>query len=64
LKLKLWLFKNNVKITHFAHQVGVSRWYVHRWLNGVVPTDNVMERVREVTKNEVYDVEDLSGEDQ
>ena len=62
VKLRLWLFKNKVKITQFATQAGVSRWYVHKWFNGTVPTQNILDRVREVTNDEVYKYEDLKDE--
>jgi asparagine synthetase B (glutamine-hydrolysing) len=62
MKLKTWLFKNRIKISHFAEDVDVSRWYIHKWFHGVVPSHSIMERVRMATNGEVYKIEDLKDE--
>ena len=60
MNLREWLFKQRLSITYFAGLMKVDRTYVHKWMQGLkVPSDDLMERIREISMDEVYEKEDL-----
>jgi transcriptional regulator with XRE-family HTH domain len=60
MNLREWLFGKRISITFFAALMKVDRSYVHRWLKGnAVPSDAIMEKIREISFDKVYNKEDL-----
>jgi len=60
MNLREWLFKQRLSITFFAALMKVDRTYVHRWFTGQkVPSEDVMERIREISMGQVTNKEDL-----
>lgn len=60
MNLREWLFSKRMSITFFAAVMKVDRSYVHRWLKGNnVPSDYIMDRIREISLDKVYHKEDL-----
>lgn len=60
MNLREWLFSKRMSITFFSAVMKVDRSYVHRWLKGNnVPSDYIMDRIREMSLDKVYHKEDL-----
>jgi hypothetical protein len=62
MKLRRWLFERRLKITDFAKLMKTGRCYVHHWMAGVKPSEEVLSRVKEITQGEVSTFDDLIDE--
>lgn len=61
--LREWLFKNRLSVTYLAKYLGINRSYVHMWMSGrKSPSDRLMTKIRELSKEEVSTQEDLIDE--
>lgn len=60
MRLVEWLERTKIKTTAFACLLEIDRSYLHRILKGEkVPSDKIMERIREITLGNVQDKESL-----
>ena len=63
MKLRKWLFINELSITYFAATMKIDRSYVHMWMRGKkVPSGEIMGRVRKFTMGKVSELRDLKDE--
>jgi hypothetical protein len=62
MKLKRWLFDNEILVTEFAKMINYDRAYVQAWLSGLrTPSKRALATVREMTDGKVRCFEDLIG---
>lgn len=60
MNLREWLFKQRISIKFFSTLINVDRTYVHKWMKGThVPSEEVLEKIRELSLNEVSSNDDL-----
>jgi len=60
MNLREWLFRRRLSITFFAALMKVDRSYIHRWMKGdYIPSPKIMDRIREISMDEVNEYEDL-----
>lgn len=58
--LRTWLRKHSLSITYFAAVLKVHRSYVHKWMKGQrVPSDRIMKKIRELSIDQVTEIDDL-----
>jgi len=62
VKLRKWLFDHRLKVVEFAKMVGTGRCYIHQWMTGAKPSEEMLGRVREITMGQVSSFEDLVNE--
>lgn len=60
MDLREYLFRHNVTTTDFAKKLGVTRVYVHKWMDGSrVPSKDTLNRISELTKGVITTLEQL-----
>lgn len=58
MKLKNWLIKNNVKMTHFATQINYGKGNLSRIINGQIkPSLKLAVKIQQATNNEVQPID-------
>jgi transcriptional regulator with XRE-family HTH domain len=61
--LRDWLYQKRLSITFFAALLHVDRTYIHKLMKGQkIPSDKLMEKIREISLDEIYNKEDLIDE--
>jgi predicted transcriptional regulator len=59
MTLREWLKKVRLSITSFSQLIKVDRSYIHSWMKGrKVPSKWIMERVKEVSMDQVIQLQD------
>ena len=60
MNLREWLFAKRMSITFFSALMRVNRSSVYHWMKGQnVPSDKIMEKIREISLDRVYHKEEL-----
>ncbi len=59
MTLREWLKTSKIPIKAFAVLIKRHRSYIHMMMDGLIPSDKVMKRISEVTRNEISKKEDL-----
>lgn len=63
MNLREWLFRQRLSITYFAGLIKVDRSYIYQWMQGKnIPSNQIMDRIRKISRNEVSTHEDLKDE--
>ena len=62
MTLREWLLRTKIKVYKFAELIEVDRSYLSSIMKGRhIPSDQIMQRVEEVTMGEVREKKDLIG---